>query len=312
VKAAGCTDPANDRCTPCDEMLALASAVEQRSEHPLARAVVDASISRAVVGQFPVAADVQALAGQGVRGRVGEQTVIVGSHRYFDEYIPHGQEQCTAIEAALDEGHTPMLVGVDQDYLGFITVADTVRAGSRDTISRLEHLGVETIVMLTGDDPAAARSIAADVGLSNVRAGLLPEEKVTAVEELLGRYETVVMVGDGINDAPALARATVGIAMGAAGTAQALETADVALMGDDLALLPFLLRLSRTTMNTIRANVVLSLGIKLVFLILVLLGLGSMWLAVLADMGASLLVTLNGVRLLRRPRMEWNGASTHE
>jgi len=158
--------------------------------------------------------------------------------------------------------------------------------------------------MLTGDEPQPAARVAGEVGVDDVRAGLLPAAKVDAVASLREQYGGVAMVGDGINDAPALASATVGIAMGAAGTAQALETADVALMGDDLRLLPFLLRLSRATMNTIRANVALSLGIKAAFLVLVLLGMGSLWLAVFADVGASLLVTLNGMRLLRQPRPE--------
>jgi len=155
--------------------------------------------------------------------------------------------------------------------------------------------------MLTGDNPATAQHIAAQVGVTDVRAGLLPEEKAGAVQELLARFGPTAMVGDGINDAPALATATVGIAMGAAsgGTAQAMETADIALMGDDLSRLPFLVRLSRRAMGTVKANVALSIGIKIVFLLLVLAGWGTMWMAVLADVGTSLLVTLNGMRLLR-------------
>lgn len=300
VRAVACAAPGG-QCAPCDEMLALAGAVEQFSEHPLAQAVREASASRGVGGRYQ-AAGVQALTGHGVTGRVNDATVVVGSHRYFEEHFPHGEEVCARVDEAAGEGQTTLLVGRDQSYLGYITVADQLRASSREAVAALRAAGVESVVMLTGDEPQPAARVASEAGVDDVRAGLLPAAKVDAVQALREQYGVVAMVGDGINDAPALASANVGIAMGAAGTAQALETADVALMGDDLRLLPFLLHLSRATMNTIRANVALSLGIKAVFLVLVLLGLGSLWLAVFADMGASLIVTLNGMRLLRRPR----------
>jgi Cd2+/Zn2+-exporting ATPase len=164
----------------------------------------------------------------------------------------------------------------------------------------LSGVGIEHSVMLTGDNEATAQAIAASAGLSDVRAGLLPDEKVAAIEALLDEYDAVAMVGDGVNDAPALARATVGIAMGAAGTDTALETADVALMADDLGKLPFAVTLSRRARDIIRQNVALSLGIKAVFLVLALVGVATLWMAVFADMGASLIVTLNGMRLLRQ------------
>jgi Cd2+/Zn2+-exporting ATPase len=242
------------------------------------------------------------MAGQGVAGRVNGHEVVVGSHRYFDEHLSHGPHGCAEIDAAAGEGRTSMLVGADDRYLGYITVADTVRNSSVAALAELKQLGLSELILLTGDDEATAGAIARRVGLTDVRANLLPEDKVAAVQELLRRRGSVAMVGDGINDAPALATATIGIAMGAAGTAQAMETADVALMNDDLSRLPFAVRLSRAAMRTIRANVALSIGIKVAFVIIVLLGMGSMWLAVLADMGASLLVTLNGTRLLRTPR----------
>jgi Zn2+/Cd2+-exporting ATPase len=300
VEAVSCEAP-GDRCLPCDEMLALASAVEQYSEHPLAQAVRDASIARGVHGRY-TAGTVQALAGRGVSGTVAGDTVVVGSHRYFEDHFPHAAADCAAVDAASAAGQTSLLVGREGAYLGYITVADRVRDSSAAAIRALREAGVEHVVMLTGDDAPTAHAVATAVGVDDVRAGLMPAAKVDAVEALRREYGAVAMVGDGINDAPALASATVGIAMGAAGTAQALETADVALMGDDLRPLAFLLRLSRATMNTIRANIALSLGIKLAFLVLVLLGLGSLWLAVFADMGASLIVTLNGMRLLRRPQ----------
>lgn len=300
VKSVACEAPGG-RCVPCDDLLALAGAVEQYSEHPLAQAVRDAAASRGVSGQY-TARDVHALAGRGVAGQVNGGAVVIGSHRYFEEHFPHAAEECDAVDSASAAGQTTLLVGQNGSYLGYITVADEVRSSSQEAVAALHAAGIAHVVMLTGDDAPTAATVAGTVGVDDVRAGLLPGAKVDAVEALRQQYGAVAMVGDGINDAPALASATVGIAMGAAGTAQALETADVALMGDDLRLLSFLLRLSRATMNTIRANIALSLGIKLAFLVLVLLGRGSLWLAVFADMGASLLVTLNGMRLLRRPR----------
>jgi Cd2+/Zn2+-exporting ATPase len=180
-------------------------------------------------------------------------------------------------------------------------VADTVRPSSRDAISALKREGIAALVMLTGDNEMTARKVAEAVGVTAVRANCLPEDKVTAVAQLRHQYEHVAMVGDGINDAPALATASVGIAVGQ--TAQVMETADVTLMSGDLTKLPLALRLSRAAMRTIQANVAVSIGIKLAFLVLVLLGWGSLWLAVLADVGTSLLVTLNGMRLLKRPKM---------
>ncbi len=299
VRAIDCTAPATGLCEPCHDLLSLAAAVEQRSEHPLARAVVTASRQRGHNG-YPAAQAVTAMIGAGVTGTVGGQPVLIGSHAHFDAHIPHTPDHCAQIDAASGLGQTPLLVSAGETYRGYITVADTVRANSRAVLAELQAAGIQSTVMLTGDNPATAQAIADQVGVSDVRAGLLPADKVAAVRDLLGQFGDVAFVGDGINDAPALAAATVGIAVGtsAGGTAQALETADIALMGEDLGQLPFLVRLSRSTMSTIRANVIFALGIKVAFLALILAGFGSMWLAVLADVGASLLVTLNGMRLL--------------
>jgi Cd2+/Zn2+-exporting ATPase len=182
---------------------------------------------------------------------------------------------------------------------GFLAVADQVRPASAAAVNRLRRAGIERIVMLTGDNAATAQAIARETGVDEVRANLLPGDKVSAVESLLAGYGAVAMVGDGVNDAPALARASVGIAMGGAGSDQALETADIALMGDDLALLPFVIRLSRATHRVIMQNVAFSLAIKAIFLLLALGGFATLWMAVFADVGASLLVILNGMRLLR-------------
>jgi len=309
VHAANCTDKmqlGRDACQTCDEVLALASAVERHSEHPLARAVVAASTTRNLHDVYPPAETVTALTGQGVTGRVHGRQVTVGSHSYFDEQnILHANERCDAAQEDAQRGYTPILVSADGDYMGTITVADAVRSSSRAAVDELKALGISSIVMLTGDHTATAHAIAEQVGVTDVRAELLPEQKVDAIQDIERTYGPTAMVGDGINDAPALALASVGIAAGGAtATAQAMETADVTLMSADLRQLPFALRVSRAAMRTIHVNVALSIGIKLVFLVLVLFGLGTMWMAVLADMGTSLLVTLNGMRLLRRPVYE--------
>jgi Cd2+/Zn2+-exporting ATPase len=302
VKSLNCVNEADGRCENCDDLLALALAVEQHSEHPLARAIVDASADRGVGTLYPPADGVRAMTGRGVVGRVAEQDVMIGSHRHFDEYVPHEFDDCRALQDAAANGQTGLLISADDQYLGYITVADSVRNDSRQVLAELREIGVPNLVMLTGDDARTAHAIAAEVGLADVRAGLLPEDKVTAVTALRDEYGYTAMVGDGINDAPALAAADVGIAMGAAGTAQALETADIALMSDDLTKLPFAVRLARAGMRTIRINVGFSLGLKALFLAAMLAGVGTMWMAVLADVGATLIVTLYGMRMLTRPK----------
>jgi Cd2+/Zn2+-exporting ATPase len=306
--AASCAADQQAACADCDDLLALAAAVEQRSEHPLAQAIVHAATQRHVQGRYPVASQVTALAGRGVTGQVAGHEVLLGSHRAFEAHIPHTPDACAAATADAAAGYTPVLVSTDNRYVGTIAVADTVRASSREAIADLYSAGVQRLVMLTGDTASTAQRIGAEVGVTEVQAELLPEDKVRAVRELQ-QSGPVAMVGDGINDAPALAAAAVSVAMGgqAGGTAQAMETADITLMRDDLRLLPFALRLSRATMRTIQTNIVLALGAKLIFLVLVLLGMGTLWMAVLADMGASLLVTLYGTRLLK-----WRGEQRDE
>ncbi len=299
VRAIGCTNTATGNCANCDDLLALTYAIEKRSEHPLAQAIVAEAEAQHLGNRYATANDVRAMLGQGVMGSVNGQAVLVGSHSYFDQTVPHDPAQCAEIAAASSKGHTPMLVGADGRYLGYIAVADTVRQSSTQAVAALHAAGMQATVMLTGDNAATAQTIAQQVGVTAVKADLLPAQKVAALKALLAQYGSVAMVGDGVNDAPALATATVGIAMGA-GTAQAMETADMVLMSNDLSKLPFAFSLARAAMRTIRANIVFAVGIKLAFLALVLMGLGTMWLAVLADVGASLLVTLNGMRLLNR------------
>ena len=301
VRTTACSEPAPDNCPACDDVLALASALEARSEHPFAQAVVAEAHRRGVDQAYGNGVTVTALVGRGVSGQVGDHAVLVGSHAHFDADIPHAPEVCRAAEADAGQGFTPIMVGKDGHYLGTITLADTIRPGAAAAVQALRDAGITRIVMLTGDNETTAKSIAAQVGVDHVEAGLLPEEKTTAVQTLRGSGP-VAMIGDGINDAPALATADVGIAMAAGGgTAQAMETADVTLMNEDLGRVAQLFRLSRATVATIRFNILFSIGIKVLFMLAVLAGVGTMWMAVAADMGTSLLVTLNGMRLLR-----WN------
>ncbi len=288
-------------CPACDDLLALAYAVERRSEHPLAYAIAQAASSRGLVARYAPAEQVTALTGRGVSGLVAGSDVLVGSHSYFDAAIAHDEQQCRAAHADAMAGYTPVLVSVAGSYRGTITLADTVRPSAQEAIAQLKQTGIDNIAMLTGDQRATAHKIAEPLGVTDIRADLLPADKVSAVEALQQQYGPLAMIGDGINDTPALASASVGIAIDAAngGTNQAMETADITLMSDDLRKIPFAIRLSKVAMNTVKTNVIFSIAIKLLFLVLVLAGYGTLWMAVFADVGTSVLVTLNGMRLLR-------------
>jgi Cd2+/Zn2+-exporting ATPase len=283
-------------------MLVDAAAVERHSEHPLARAVVREAQTLGLNGG-PSAEGVQAVTGRGVRGRLNGRTVTIASHAHIHETDPdlaHHGPLCRAIDAAQAAGKTAMVVRDDRHGVrGYVAVADALRPGAAAVMAALKKMGIARTVMLTGDNRATAGAIASAVGVDDFEADLLPEQKVAAVDRLLEAYGQVAMTGDGVNDAPALARATVGIAMGGAGTDTALETADVALMADDLSRLPLAVRLSQRARRVIGQNVALSLGIKAIFLALAVGGWATLWMAVFADMGASLLVIFNGMRLLR-------------
>jgi Cd2+/Zn2+-exporting ATPase len=290
-------------CADCRALLADAAAIERQSEHPLARAVVAEAEAQGLTSELDIAQSVRAVTGRGVQGQVNGHRLTVGTHTYIHESDPDLVDSplCDAIHDAQAAGQTVMVIRDDCcGVRGYIAVADTLRPGIRQVLGALDKVGITHTVMLTGDNEATARAIASAAGVDDVRAELMPEEKVAAIEAMLDRYEAVAMVGDGVNDAPALARATVGIAMGAAGTDAALETADVALMADDLSRLPFAVSLSQQARRIIRQNVALSLGIKAVFLALAIGGVATLWMAVFADVGASLIVTFNGMRLLRR------------
>ncbi|CAN5253260.1 heavy metal translocating P-type ATPase [soil metagenome] len=278
--------------------LKLAAALERRSEHPLAHAILTAAEDRNP-GDLPPVVDFRSIAGRGAEGVVEGVRYVIGSPRLFtEEGIPlHGAEAALAeIEHA---GETPVLLGNGDSVLAVFGLADAVRPDARRTLETLREAGVEKLVMLTGDAEAPARRIAGELGIG-YRSGLLPEGKVEAVRDLVRENGAAGMVGDGVNDAPALAASSVGFAMGAAGTDVALETADVALMQDDLPKLAEAVKLSRAAERIIRQNVVVSIAIKSIFVLLAPFGLVALWLAVLADMGTSIAVTLNGLRLFRR------------
>ena len=225
--------------------------------------------------------------------------VIVGSHRLFEERRMCSPDAESVLDRLEAEGRTSVMVGVNGTAVGVIGVADEIRESAADTVQMLRAQGVEHVVMLTGDHESAARALAASIGVDDYRAGLLPEHKLSAVQELRRKYGSLAMVGDGVNDAPALAAADVGMAMGVAGSDAALETADIALMADELAKIPYARRLSRATTRNIRANISFSLALKAAFLVMAIAGTATLWMAVVADMGASLLVIANALRLLR-------------
>jgi len=279
------------------EVLALAAAIESRSEHPLAAAIVGYARERG--GEFAPAQDVTVLRGKGATGVIDGTRYWVGSHRYADERGQGNHGLCERMDAMAAAGGTIVVIGNDDHVCGLIGLRDAVRPGIRAVLDDLREVGVRKIVMLTGDNQATASVVGAETGVDEVRAELLPEDKVAAVESLVAEFGAVAMVGDGVNDAPAMARATLGIAMGAVGSDAAIETADIALMADDLAKLPWLIRHSRRTLVIIRQNIGFSLAIKGLFTVLTFVGVASLWGAIAADMGASLLVVMNGLRLLR-------------
>ena len=241
----------------------------------------------------------RAIPGRGVRAELDGRLYFAGRPDLLGAHAVDAA-LTQAVERLERQGKTAVVVGDEDGALGVIAVSDPLRPGAREMVAELRALGISDIAMLTGDNPKTAAAVAAEAGVTDVRAGLLPEQKVAAVAELRDRAGAVAMVGDGVNDAPALAAATLGVAMGAAGTDAALETADIALMGDDLSAVPGTIRLARRTTRVIWQNIVFSIAVKAVFLVLAPLGLVSLWLAVVADMGTSLIVTANGLRLYRR------------
>lgn len=279
------------------ELLARAAALERHSEHPIAQAVLDYAAARNV--QETPATDFQVLPGKGARGVIEGREFWLGSHRYLEEREQEAPEIHNRLEGMAGTGRTVVAVGNDEHVCGLLALADELRPTAIAAIRALREAGIEHLVMLSGDNRPTAGTVARQVGLTEFRAELLPQDKVAAIEELVGEYGSVAMVGDGVNDAPALARSTLGIAMGAVGSDAAIEVADIALMSDDISQLPWLVRHSRRTLWVIRQNIVFALFVKAVFVVLTLLGYSSLWAAIAADTGASLLVVVNGLRLLQ-------------
>lgn len=280
------------------ELIERAVAMESHSDHPLARAIVEYGEAQ---GLRPLPADeFSIIPGKGATAKWKGKEYWLGSHRFLEE---RGQET-PAVHEQLEElsktGRTVVVVGTEAHVCGFFALADKIRPESKTVIDELRRAGVEHVIMLSGDNQETATAIGREAGMDEVRGDLLPADKVDAIVDLVKRYGSVAMVGDGINDAPALARASLGIAMGAAGSDTAMEAADVALMSDDLSKLPWLIQHSRRMMFVIRTNIVLALAVKAVFVALTMLGHASLWAAIAADMGMSLVVIFNALRLLRQ------------
>lgn len=280
-----------------EELLIRAASLEAQSDHPLAKGILAAAAERSL--QLLPLTDFQIIQGKGARGVLNDTPFWIGSHRYLEERGQETSEVHQQLEKMQQAGRSVVVVGNDTHVCGFITLADTLRPSATQTLRELHALGIKHIVMLTGDNQGTAKAIAAEAGIDEVHAELLPEDKVRLVGELVEKYGHVAMVGDGVNDAPALARATLGIAMGAAGSDAAIETADIALLADNLERIPWLVKHSKRTLRIIHQNIICSLTVKAIFVVLTFAGFASLWAAIAADMGASLVVVANGLRLLR-------------
>jgi Cd2+/Zn2+-exporting ATPase len=279
------------------ELLQRVAALESHSNHPLASAIVAAANRRGIA--IPEASGVEVIQGKGATGQINGKLYWLGSHRYLQQRNQETHEVQEQLRTMQRAGRTVVVVGNESHVCGFILLADEIRPAVADNLRQLRQLGIQHLVMLTGDNQGTADAIAMEAGIDETHAELLPADKVNAVQSLVQKYGAVAMVGDGVNDAPAMGRATLGIAMGAAGSDAAIETADIALMSDDLAKLPWLIQHSRRTVSIIRQNILFALAVKVLVVGLTVVGFASLWAAIAADMGASLLVIFNGLRLLR-------------
>lgn len=282
-----------------NELLTVTAAIEKGSQHPLASAIIRKAEENGMNINNLSVEEFQSITGKGVKAKVNNEMYYVGSPNLFEELHSTIERSIKENIARMQtEGKTVMVLGTEKEILSLIAVADEMRETSKEVINKLNHIGIET-VMLTGDNERTAKAIGKQVGVSDIQADLLPEDKLDFIKRLREKHQSVAMVGDGVNDAPALAAASVGVAMGGAGTDTALETADIALMSDDLSKLPYTIKLSRKALSIIKQNITFSLAIKLLALVLVVPGWLTLWIAIFADMGATLLVTLNSLRLLR-------------
>ncbi|SFX51088.1 Cd2+/Zn2+-exporting ATPase [Thermoactinomyces sp. DSM 45891] len=283
-----------------ETLLDIAYALEKNSQHPIAAAISRYAQEHGGKVKKQVVA-FTSVTGKGVEGRVGETLYRLGKPSYIAESLtnalPNPVQQ--AVEHQQAKGQTVMLLTADLKVLALFAVQDEIRSNSADVIDQLHRVGIRQTVMLTGDNQATAQVIGKQLGISQIQAELLPEDKLARIQVLRNQGAKVAMVGDGINDAPALATANLGIAMGGAGTDTALETADIALMGDDLQKIPFTIRLSRKALRVIKQNISFAFGLKLLALLLIIPGYLTLWMAVFADLGGTLLVTANALRLLK-------------
>lgn len=281
-----------------EELLKVANALEFHSDHPLARAIQRKATEQGITNQ--PAKDFQIFKGKGGEGYVDEELFWIGSHRFLHERMGDNEtadlhEQIQKLE---DKGHSIVAIGTGQNTCGLISISDAARPESKDAIQAIKRANVQSVVMLTGDNKGAAETIANSVGIDEYYAELLPEDKVHQIEALKKKYKQVAMVGDGINDAPAMAMSNLGIAMGSVGSDAAIEAADIALMSDDLGKLPWLINHSHRTLNIIKQNITFSLAVKSAFVGLTFAGKSTLWMAMLSDMGSSFIVVSNGLRLL--------------
>ena len=276
------------------QLLTLAAAVESSSQHPLAKAILKAAHEQQI--EIPTIQDFQSVTGKGAYATVEHEIIYVGNIEWL--VATARKDVHETVQMLAQQGKSVIAVATKERLLGIIAIADAVREESRTVIEQLRQLQVETL-MLTGDDKVTAQAIARELHLTNVKANLLPQHKLGAIQQYTSNGQLVAMIGDGVNDAPALASANVGIAMGAAGTDAALETADIVLMSDDLKKLPFTIKLSKKTLKVIQQNIIFALGLKVIALLLVIPGWLTLWIAIFADIGATLIVILNSLRLVR-------------
>lgn len=286
------------------ELLTIAAAIEKSSQHPLASAIVKKAEKLELNYHDVLVEELQSLTGKGIKAKVMNEIYYVGSPALFEEISAMGmnEEITKQISNFQRQGKTVMVFGTALKILCLLVVADQVRESSKEVIRQIHQLGIKETIMLTGDNKRTAEAIGKELSVTEIKADLLPEDKLNFIKDLCKKHKSVGMVGDGVNDAPALAAASVGVAMGGAGTDTALETADIALMSDDLNQLPFTIKLSRRALGIIKQNITFSLAVKAFALLLVIPGWLTLWIAIFADMGATLIVTLNSLRLLRVKR----------
>lgn len=279
------------------EVLKIATAIEVFSQHPIASAIIKAANDRQL-SQYE-ATSFQSITGKGAQAKVNGDLYYIGNVALFTDKEAKNTLPLAEMESLQQDGNTVMLLGTEEHILAILAVADQVRDTSYTVIEKLKKLGIQHTLMLSGDNYFTANAIAKKIGITDVHADLLPEDKLTIINEKKGKYGRVAMVGDGVNDAPALATATIGIAMGGAGTDAALETADIALMDDDISKLPYTIDLSKRALNIIKQNISFAFLLKIIALLLVIPGWLTLWIAIIADVGATLLVVVNSMRLMR-------------